>query len=207
MGLRQPANDMPLTTMEPITGPLRNIILGALGITALICVSLYFFEPVEGMLIYDPFGTRLIHIFAYASAVFVVLGLMCIFWTKIRRPVAVALGFYVMLFLCVCVLVKIRESAEYKRHEFNQAEVRYCTVTKHKLEGDRNLYLNLLFDGEEDEVEFSDNNGYLPFYENVCLDDRARAQCIRGSLGILYIVSLHRTDSIAESQKLKVESN
>lgn len=62
--------------MEPITGPLRNIILGALGITALICVSLYFFEPVEGMLVYDPLGTKLIHIFAYASAVFVVLGLM-----------------------------------------------------------------------------------------------------------------------------------
>ncbi len=69
--------------MEMIVGPLRSIILCSLGVTAVVCFSLYFFKPVEG----------------------------------------------VMLFLCTCVLLKIRESVEYKRHKFDQTEVRYCTVT------------------------------------------------------------------------------
>lgn len=184
--------------MELIVGPLRNIILSSLGVTVVICVSLYFFKPVEGILVYDPFGTKLIHIFAYVSAVFVVLGILCISSTNLRTPTAVALGFYVMLFLCTCVLLKIRESVEYKRHQSDQTEVRYCTVTKHKLEGDRNLYLNLQFDGEEKELEFSDSNGNLPFFENVHLGDRARASCLQGSGGITYIVSLRRTDKTAQ---------
>lgn len=180
--------------MEITVGPLRNIILGSLGITFVICVSLYFFKPVEGILVYDPIGNKLIRLFAYASGVFVLLGLMCIFWAGIRRPAAVSLGFYVMLFLCTCVLLKIRESVEYKRHQSDRPEVRYCTVTKHKLEGDRNRYLYLLFDGEEKEIEFSDNNGYLPFFEDVCLGDRAQAKCIQGSGEIRYIVSLYSID-------------
>ena len=180
--------------MEVIVGSLRNIILGSLGLTVVICVSLYFFKPVEGILVYDPVGRILIHLFAYASGVFVLSGLMCLFWEEIRIPVAVALGFYVMLFLCTCVLLKIRESVEYNRHKKDRAEVRYCTITKHKIEGDRNLYLYLQFEGEEKEIEFSDNNGYLPFFEDVGLGDRARAKCIQGSGGILYIVSLYSTD-------------
>ena len=181
--------------MEMIVGPLRSIILCSLGVTAVVCFSLYFFKPVEGILVDDPIGSKLIHIFAYAGCLFVVLGLLCIFWAKIRIPVAVSVGFYVMLFLCTCVLLKIRESVEYKRHKFDQTEVRYCTVTKHKIEGDRNLYLNLQFDGEEKELEFSDSNGNLPFFENVHLGDRARASCLQGSGGITYIVSLRRTDN------------
>ena len=184
--------------MEIIVGSLRNIILISLGVTVAICVSLYFFKPVEGMLVYDPLGTKLIHFFAYASAIFVVLGILCISWKNLRIPTAVALGFYVMLFLSTCVLLKIRESVEYKRHKFDQTEVRYCTVTKHKVEGDRNLYLNLQFEDNEEELEFSDNNGYLPFFDNVSLDDRARAGCLRGSLGIVYIVSLRRTDKTTQ---------
>ncbi len=184
--------------MEIITGPLRNIILGSIGVTVLLCVSLYFFKPVEGILVHAPVANRLIHFFAYASVVFVVFGLMCIFWEVFRKPTAVALGFYVLLFLCICVLVKIHESVEYKKHKCDRPEVRYCTVTKHKLEGDRNLYLNLLFDGEEKEWEFSDNNGYLPFFDNVDTDDRACAKCVTGSLGITFIVSL-RKDYESES--------
>lgn len=180
--------------MEIFADSLRNIIFASLGITVVLCVSLYFFKPVEGILVYDPVGTKLIHFFAYASLTFVALGIMCIFWTKIRIPVGIALGFYVLLFLCTCVLIKIRESVEYKRHKSDLTELRYCSVTKHKQEGERNLYLNLLFDGEENELEFSDNTGSLPFFENVHLGDRAQAQCLHGSLGLLYIVSLRPTD-------------
>ena len=93
--------------MEIFADSLRNIIFASLGITVVLCVSLYFFKPVEGILVYDPVGTKLIHFFAYASLTFVALGIMCIFWTKIRIPVGIALGFYVLLFLCSLPFVSV----------------------------------------------------------------------------------------------------
>lgn len=151
-------------------------------------------EQVTEVLVVNPVGDTLIRWFAYTSGVFVVLGLLCIFWKAVRVPTLVALGVYFLLFIGTCVAIKIFESVDYKHHRKDMPQARYCRVTKHRLEGDRNLYLNLLMDGEEKELEFLDNNGYLPFYDNVDLGDRAKAQCIQGSAEMVYIVSLHRAE-------------
>ena len=180
--------------MDFFSDHLRTIILGSLGFTVLLCVSLYFFKPAEGVLVYDPVGDKLIRYFAYGFGVFAVIGIVCIFVKSIRIPIGIAFGMYVLMFLCVCVLLKMHESVAFKKHKNDIREARYCTVTKHRLEGDRNYYLNLQFDGEENEWEFLDNNGHLLFFDNVELGDRACARCVKGSFGITYIFSLKRVN-------------
>lgn len=183
--------------MEQITGPLRIILLSALAFTAVLCGLLYFFHPVKGVLVIHPIGEALIRWFAYAAGVFVVLGIICIFCKAVRTPTVVALGCYVMLFLCTCVGIKIFESVDYKRHKKDMPRPRYCMVTKHEIaetNTGKTYYMTLFFEDDEKEQEFSDNTAPLPFYSHVKLNDRARAQCIQGSAGMVYIVSLHRAE-------------
>lgn len=174
---------------------LPKILLGSLAVTGILCGSVFFFHPVKDVLVWNPVGDTVIRWFAYASAILVILGLLCIFWKAVRIPTAIVLGVYFMLFLNACVLIKIHESLDYKIHGNDRPQPRYGTITKHKEEWTNQgttVYLNILIDGEKREWEFSDNRELLPFFDNVAQDDRARAQCIQGGLGTVYIVSLKR---------------
>jgi len=176
---------------------LQKFLLWSLAVTGILCAAVFLFQPVKHVLVWNPIGETLIRWFAYACALLAVLGLLCIFWKAVRIPTAIVLGVYFMLFLDTCVIIKMFESTDYRMHKNDTPHARYGTITKHKEEGTgqgTTYYLNIRFDGEDKEWEFSDNTDQLLFYNNVELDDRARAQCIQGALGTTYIVSLKRAN-------------
>jgi hypothetical protein len=176
--------------------PIQIAIFTLLGLTLILCVSLYFFPSVKGdVLVINPLGTKLIVWCAYGFGIFALLGLMCIFWHEIRIPVAIGLGIYVIFFLWVCVLGKIHESLAWQIHQDDHAVVKTCKITKHKIEstpqGDT-YYLNLVFSGETKEQEFSENSKPLPFYEGLGQGARAKAEVIECPMGVKFIIALHR---------------
>ena len=176
--------------------PIQIAIFTLLGITVLLCVSLYFFPSVKGdVLVINPLSTKLIVWCAYGFGIFALLGLMCIFWKEIRLWVGLALGVYVLFFIWVCVLTKIHESMAWMIHQDDHPVVKTCKITKHKIESTpqgETYYMNLVFTGEIQEREFSDNTKPLPFYEGLSQGARAKAECIECPLGVQFIVAIHR---------------
>lgn len=177
------------------TDYLRMIILGSMAFTAFLCVLLFCFQPVKNVLVFNPVWEKMVRWIAYASVIFMVLGILCIFWEAVRIPTVIALGFYFMFFLCVCVISRMCESIDYWSHKNDTPVLKECTITKHKIEATnqgQTYYLNLVFDGESRECEFSENTKPLLFFDHVKEGDRAQAEYIQGALGLRYIVSLRQ---------------
>jgi len=188
-------------------------VIGLLGLTVLLVILAFVLPSVDNALISDPASDRALEWFAYIFMIFCAVGLVCIFWKAIRIPTGVAVGIYFLVFLSTILCFKVYEKILYMQHKGDVPVVRTCEVTKHEFEIEKRIVtdrdedgdiirerevsrakfaMNLKFDDEEKECEFSRDNS-LPFYDNVKMGDRAQAQCVN-THGVLFIVGLDKEE-------------
>ena len=189
---------------------IQITLFSVLGFTVLLILIAVFLPKIENALVYNPMTDEMLKWFAYIFMGFCAVGLVCIFWKAIRIPTGIALGVYFIIFICTLVSFKGFEKIDFMRHKHDTPTPRLCEVTKHEFSVDKRTYtdrdangyeirtrekttvtytMHLAFEGDKRKYEFEKNKA-LPFYDNVSLGDKAEAQCITGSHGIMYIVGL-----------------
>ena len=193
---------------------IQIAILSVLGLLVVLILVAIFLPKIDNALVYNPLSDEIVKWFAYIFMGFCAVGLACIFWKAIRIPTGIALGVYFIIFMYTLVCIKAYEKIDFMRHKHDVPVLRPCKVTKHEFSVEKRTYtdtdahgrqirerevtkvtfaMDLAFDGDERKYEFSEDK-HLPFYDNVSLDDKAEAQCINSSHGIMYIVGLERME-------------
>ena len=118
-----------------VTGGLRVFLLGVIIAFFVFGLIMYlpFIPKMGNVLVMNPIGDKVVKITVWGLTVFVVLGILCIFFKSVRLPTAIVFGVYLLGF---CILAEINDT--YKRIDWNlhknqKREMRECVITLRKV--------------------------------------------------------------------------
>ena len=206
-------NSLPL-----VTGGLRVFLLGLVASVFILGIVLFLLPIVPKMgnvLVMNPIANIIVKIIVWCLTVFVVLGIVCIFYKSARLPSFIIFAVYLIGFVVLAELNDGYKRLDYNFHKDNTPEVRECVITLRKavsngvtykgrdLEGyycdeeyyQTTFFLSVRFTDNNERYEFSNTNKPMPFFDKVREGAIVRAKVIRGTLKLKYIVGFCPAES------------